>query len=73
MLVGFVQLTFFFAAMSGSFGGVAYWAVPFPFDTIKSMMQTDPLRYKGKNAPRVFFEHVSFKFVVFFFFFFNRI
>ena len=42
-----------FKAMCGSVGGVFYWAVPFPFDTVKSLMQTDT-RYAGWTARRVF-------------------
>jgi len=33
-------------ALAGSVGGCAYWAVPFPFDTAKSLMQTEA-RYRG--------------------------
>ena len=33
-------------ALAGSIGGCAYWAVPFPFDTAKSLMQTDS-RFSG--------------------------
>jgi hypothetical protein len=39
-------------AISGSVGGVFYWAVPFPFDTVKSVMQTDA-KFNGWSFPRV--------------------
>lgn len=36
-----------FSALAGSFAGVAYWFVPFPADTVKSKLQTDP-RFAGR-------------------------
>lgn len=39
-------------ALAGSIGGVAYWAVPFPFDTAKTLMQTED-RYRGWKAKDV--------------------
>lgn len=37
-----------FSALSGSFAGVGYWGVPYPADSIKSRIQTDP-RMAGKG------------------------
>jgi len=36
------------SALSGSVAGVAYWALPFPADTIKSKLQSDS-RYFGMS------------------------
>jgi len=43
----------YWSAFSGSWAGVAYWAVPFPADTVKSKIQTD-LRFKGQSFMQVF-------------------
>lgn len=42
-----------FSALAGSVAGVAYWAVPFPADTVKSKLQTDP-RFEGRPFVEVF-------------------
>uniref|UniRef100_A0A7S0B0K7 Uncharacterized protein n=1 Tax=Pyrodinium bahamense TaxID=73915 RepID=A0A7S0B0K7_9DINO len=42
-----------YSALAGSAAGVAYWAVPFPADTVKSKLQTDP-RLAGKPFSAVF-------------------
>jgi len=42
-----------FTALAGSVAGVAYWAVPFPADTVKSKLQTDP-RFAGRPFVDVF-------------------
>merc|ERR1719419_704970 len=42
-----------YSALAGSVAGVAYWAVPFPADTIKSKLQTDP-RVAGMSFAGVF-------------------
>mmetsp|Transcript_21274 Transcript_21274/g.37530 ORF Transcript_21274/g.37530 Transcript_21274/m.37530 type:complete len:267 (-) Transcript_21274:335-1135(-) len=36
------DLPLYYIALSGACAGVAYWAVPYPADTIKSMIQTNP-------------------------------
>lgn len=38
-----------FKSLAGSFSGVCYWAAPFPFDTAKSLIQTDA-RFRGKGT-----------------------
>lgn len=38
----------YWSAFSGSCAGVAYWAVPFPADTVKSKIQTDS-RFRGAS------------------------
>lgn len=43
------------SALAGSAAGVAYWAVPFPADTVKSKLQTDP-RFAGRPFAEVFRE-----------------
>jgi len=40
-------------ALAGSCAGIAYWLVPFPADTVKSRLQTDP-RYEGLSFIRAF-------------------
>lgn len=40
-------------AVAGAIGGVAYWAIPFPMDTVKTLMQTDE-RFRGKRVDEVF-------------------
>lgn len=41
------------SALAGSAAGVCYWAVPFPADTVKSKLQTDP-RFAGRSFMDVF-------------------
>lgn len=41
------------SALAGSVAGVCYWGVPFPADTVKSKLQTDP-RFLGKSFVDVF-------------------
>jgi hypothetical protein len=36
------------SALSGSIAGISYWSVPYPADSIKSRIQTDP-RMAGKG------------------------
>jgi len=43
----------YWSAFSGSFAGVAYWAVPYPADTVKSKLQSDQ-RFFGKSFLEVF-------------------
>ncbi|GBG29109.1 Mitochondrial substrate carrier family protein S [Hondaea fermentalgiana] len=38
----------YWIAFSGACAGVAYWAVPYPADTIKSVIQTNP-KFSGMN------------------------
>lgn len=42
------DLPLVFSALSGSVAGMAYWCVPFPADTAKSYLQTDP-KFAGKS------------------------
>lgn len=42
------DLPLVYSALSGSVAGMAYWAVPFPADTVKTKLQTDP-RYFGMS------------------------
>ena len=37
-----------FSALSGSIAGIGYWGVPYPADSIKSRIQTDP-RVAGRG------------------------
>lgn len=39
-------------ALGGAFAGVAYWGIPYPFDTIKSKQQTDS-RFMGKSMSHI--------------------
>ena len=39
-------------AVGGGLAGMAYWAVPYPFDTLKSIQQTDS-RYSGWSMRKV--------------------
>ncbi len=32
----------YFNALAGSAAGIAYWGIPYPADSIKSRIQTDP-------------------------------
>ena len=48
-----------YSALAGSIAGIGYWGVPYPADTIKSRIQTDP-RMEGKG----FIEIGAFLFVV---------
>eukprot|EP00405_Crypthecodinium_cohnii_P015885 CAMPEP_0206455264 /NCGR_PEP_ID=MMETSP0324_2-20121206/21649_1 /ASSEMBLY_ACC=CAM_ASM_000836 /TAXON_ID=2866 /ORGANISM="Crypthecodinium cohnii, Strain Seligo" /LENGTH=326 /DNA_ID=CAMNT_0053925935 /DNA_START=140 /DNA_END=1120 /DNA_ORIENTATION=+ len=41
------------SAVAGSAAGVCYWAIPFPADTVKSKLQTDP-RFAGLPFQQVF-------------------
>jgi len=41
------------SALAGSCAGVMYWGVPFPADTVKSKLQTDP-RFFGMSFGEVF-------------------
>lgn len=34
------DIPLYFTAVAGSFAGVAYWFIPYPFDTLKSTLQT---------------------------------
>ena len=43
----------YWSALSGSAAGVAYWAVPFPADTVKSKIQTDS-RFQNASFSSVF-------------------
>merc|ERR1712187_105289 len=43
----------YWSAFSGSWAGVAYWAVPYPADTVKSKIQTDS-RFRSKSFVEVF-------------------
>ena len=43
----------YWSALSGSAAGVAYWALPFPADTVKSKIQTDS-RFQGESFVSVF-------------------
>lgn len=40
-----------YTAFSGACAGVAYWLIPYPADTVKSRIQTDP-RYSGASFPQ---------------------
>lgn len=37
-----------YSALAGSVAGIGYWGVPYPADSIKSRIQTDP-RMAGKG------------------------
>merc|ERR1712039_267656 len=41
------------SALAGSAAGVSCWGVPFPADTVKSKLQTDP-RFAGTPGVEVF-------------------
>eukprot|EP00438_Fugacium_kawagutii_P034853 Skav225549 [mRNA] locus=scaffold81:233965:257891:+ [translate_table: standard] len=43
----------YWSALSGSAAGVAYWALPFPADTVKSKIQTD-VRFHSSSFSSVF-------------------
>lgn len=47
------DLPLVYSALSGSVAGMAYWAVPFPADTVKTKLQTDP-RYFGLSFTSAF-------------------
>jgi len=42
-----------YTALAGSAAGVCYWTIPFPADTVKSKLQTDP-RFAGRAFDDVF-------------------
>lgn len=46
------ELSLFYSALSGSCAGIGYWMVPYPADTIKSRIQTDP-NMTGKSFMQV--------------------
>jgi len=42
-----------FKALGGALAGMAYWAAPYPFDTLKSIQQTNT-RFSGWSMRKVF-------------------
>ena len=57
------EVPLFYKGISGSLAGCAYWAVPYPFDTVKSVIQTNT-RFSGWKMTSVFstvFREAGFK------------